>query len=211
MRNKRGLAEHGMNCLIRPACSVRSQGEIARVSTARLLAEEPGRCPSGELDGYKIGYSHPKTARPPIRWAAYKCFIVFWCGREDLNLHEIAPASTSRYLTGFHWVPPCCPFMSLRRLGYHRVSLSFTNTVAKPLQFLYLDCCGICKTDRHPLPSNLVEDLNIGTLVTRSFNRRLLLTKPSASSPMCDLFSQFWPVFELIGMPAKLGTTAENR
>ena len=29
-------------------------------------------------------------------WAySYNLFILFWCGREDLNLHEIAPASTS--------------------------------------------------------------------------------------------------------------------
>jgi hypothetical protein len=28
---------------------------------------------------------------------AFQCnlFILLWCGREDLNLHEIAPASTS--------------------------------------------------------------------------------------------------------------------
>jgi hypothetical protein len=51
--------------------------------------------PSGQLHGYKIGYSCPQIAKPPMSGAAYKPFKMLWCGREDLNLHEIAPASTS--------------------------------------------------------------------------------------------------------------------
>ena len=31
-----------------------------------------------------------------LEWAlSSNCLVLFWCGREDLNLHEIAPASTS--------------------------------------------------------------------------------------------------------------------
>jgi poly(3-hydroxybutyrate) depolymerase len=59
-----------------------------------------------------------------------------WCGREDLNLHEIAPASTSKYWTGVHGASCCCLSVRLRRFGYRRVSRSFGRTVAKPLQFL---------------------------------------------------------------------------
>jgi hypothetical protein len=36
-----------------------------------------------------------KQALQPWRAFAFNSLILLWCGREDLNLHEIAPASTS--------------------------------------------------------------------------------------------------------------------
>jgi hypothetical protein len=49
-----------------------------------------------------------------FEWTNVRLLLyLFWCGREDLNLHEIAPASTSKYLTEFHRVSPVCLFNGL--------------------------------------------------------------------------------------------------
>ena len=56
-----------------------------------------------------------------------------WCGEGDLNPHEIAPASTSRYLTRFRGVPSNRISLILREVSCPGVSRIRTNTVAKPL------------------------------------------------------------------------------
>ena len=52
-----------------------------------LVAEFPDRSPV-VLSGIADNDRRPKTAHA-------SAFFEMWCGREDLNLHEIAPASTS--------------------------------------------------------------------------------------------------------------------
>ena len=56
-----------------------------------------------------------------------------WCGEGDLNPHEIAPASTSRYLTRFRGVPSNRISLILRADLCPGVSWILANTVAKPL------------------------------------------------------------------------------
>jgi hypothetical protein len=45
-------------------------------------------------------YWLPAKNEGPEPWGLFSLepLILLWCGREDLNLHEIAPASTSNYL-----------------------------------------------------------------------------------------------------------------
>jgi hypothetical protein len=49
----------------------------------------------------QIGYITSKKANPFPNGLLYKLLKVMWCGEGDLNPHEIAPASTSKHLTGF--------------------------------------------------------------------------------------------------------------
>jgi len=56
-----------------------------------------------------------------------------WCGEGDLNPHEIAPASTSKYLTGFPGVACSCVVKRLRTSELPGISLFFANTLTKPL------------------------------------------------------------------------------
>ena len=53
-----------------------------------------------------------------------------------MNPHEIAPASTSKYLTGFPGVACSCVVNSLETSELPRISLFFANTLTKPLTVL---------------------------------------------------------------------------
>ena len=56
-----------------------------------------------------------------------------WCGEGDLNPHEIAPASTSRYLTTFPGVSTFSFFSYLCVVLFRPVSWRLRETVARPL------------------------------------------------------------------------------
>src|ERR1022692_2750897 len=77
--------------------------------------------------------SHKKVTRKNGGRKLMKPKEILWCGEGDLNPHEIAPASTSRYLTRFRPVSRSCVLCRERGNQYPRVSPVFPNTVAKPL------------------------------------------------------------------------------
>ena len=78
---------------------------------------------------------HPLARRRRKARKSLTLRAIFWCGEGDLNPHEIAPASTSRYLTGFPEVARNLILLILHGAVLPGVSWGIANTVAEPLQF----------------------------------------------------------------------------